>query len=111
MKVFLIQGVDHYINLINQQVTYKDLKDHPLNEALIKQKASIAGACCSSRREIMSNLNNDFESLAIKITTEDTEIADKLIEVCNCEELVFACYDDRKNVKQEISYERKDART
>ena len=109
MKVFLIQGVDHYINLINQQVTYEDLKDHPLNKALMEQKASMAGACCSARREIMISLNEDFERLAIKITTEDTEIADKLVEVCNCEELVFACYDDRKNVKQEISYERKDS--
>ena len=49
-----------------------------------------------------------FEDLVVKITTEETEVADKIARACNCKELVFTCLDIRNNVKKEIRYERQD---
>ena len=106
MKVFLIDGPVHYINLISQQVLYKDLKEHRLNKELVSLQSSLISACCKTRYEILASLHEEFQSLVEKLTTKETEYTNKLLESCNCEELVFSCTDVKKNVVIEIRYEK-----
>jgi len=106
MNVFLINGPVHYLNLISQQVLYKDLKDHPMNGELVNLRSSLVSACCKTRVEILGSFHEEFESLVEKITVEETEYANKLLEACNCQELVFSCMNPRNNVKKEIHYEK-----
>jgi len=61
MNVFLIENPTHYINLVSQQVMYRDLRDHPVNKELIGQQAALATACCKTRREIIQNMEKIFE--------------------------------------------------
>ena len=77
---------------------------------MVELKKGLASACCSTRRQILDNISTAFESLAKKIVEEDVEIAEKLTESFNCEQIVFACMDTRKNVKLELTYEKHNTR-
>jgi len=106
MNVFLINGPAHYISLISQQVLYKDLKSDSINSELVSLQSSLASACCQTRAEILASLHEEFEALVEKITTEETGYADKLLESCSCQELIFSCVDTRNKVKKEVHYEK-----
>ena len=108
MNVFLIQGADHYLNLVTQQVIFPELKDYEGHEEMFAKREALAGACCSTRSELTQDLNESYETLVTRITEEDTQVAEKLAEALSCKKLVFACYDIRKNIQKEIVYERKD---
>ena len=107
MNVFLIQGAEHYLNLVTQQVAFPDLKEYEGHKEMSAKREALAGACCSTRAELTQDLNESYEALATKITEEDTGVAEKLATALNCKKLVFACYDLRKNIQKEITYERK----
>ena len=106
MKVFLIQGVEHYMNLVESQVAHPELKEQEEYKDMLELKRGLAGACCSTRRQILDNMNDVFEILAKKVVEGESEMGEKLTESFNCEQLVFSCMDSRKNVKQELTYER-----
>ena len=106
MNVFLINGPAHYINLISQQVLYKDLMSDSINSELVSLQSSLASACCKTRVEILASLHEEFQALVEKITTEEIGYADKLLELCNCRELVFSCIDSRNGIKKEVHYEK-----
>ena len=108
MNVFLIEGASHYVNIISQQVTHRELIEYPPNKELAEKQTALASACCKTRLEILRDLNDSFEELVDKITTEDTEIANKIAEACNCKEILFTCTDERNNVKKEIRYEKQE---
>ena len=107
MNIFLVQGADHYLNLVTQQVAFPELKEYEGYKEMLTKREALAGACCATRAELTQDLNQSYETLVTKITQEDTGIAEKLATALHCKKLIFACYDLRNNIQKEIEYERK----
>jgi len=107
MNIFLVEGVEHYISLINQQVKFPELREDESFKDLLEQKKSLASACCKTRREILENMSDNFVKTVEKLA-EDKETMRKLSEAFNCTELIFSCRDSRNNLLKEVRYERQE---
>ncbi len=89
---FSIDGPSHFQIMMNQQVTYPELKTGKEMEALTKCLL-VSGRCCGSKKATEKECENIYKNLVLELK-EDKEKLKKIKSSMNCDEVCFMLGDN-----------------